>query len=72
MVNHNFPILLFQTLLPFTSIILLWVELIPHRGGKDDIICTFATSKFSEHEEIAVGCCGHPCIGDSVDIHDPR
>ena len=71
MVDHSVPILLFRALLPIIPIIKLG-EFIPHRGGEDDVLCTSRTSEFSEHEEIAVGCCEHPLFVDWVDIHNPR
>ena len=71
MVDHIVPIHLFQDGLSFISIIIHEVGLIPHCGSEDDILCTFGTSEFSEREEIPVGCCGHPRIGDSLDIHNP-
>lgn len=53
MMDHDVPVL-FQALLPFTSIIELEVGLIPHRGGENDILCSTGTSKFCEHKEIAL------------------
>jgi len=71
MADHNVPIFRFHLLL-FISIIKLGVESIPHRGGEDDVLCTFGTSKFCEREEIAVVCCEHPQFVDSLHIHNPR
>ena len=71
MADHSVPILLFQDLLPFISIIKL-SEFIPHCGGEDNILCTSGTSEFSEGEEIAVLCCGHPQTNDALHIHNSR
>ena len=74
MINHVVPVLLFQVLLPFNfnRFTKRGGELIPHRGGENDLLCSAGTGEFFEHEEIAVGCCGHPQISDSLHIHDPR